>query len=403
MKPVATRLLSVVRLLDVARDRRRSRRTSRPPRSRTIRASASRPASATPATRRSSMELVATMPRAEGFFDPKAPRAASRTPRGNRGGRRGDAGRPVAARPPAAAAAAPAPRRRRRPPARRCRAPRRRRGRAVRRRPRTSPTPTWRSAAPTCSSATSTASTPTTSRTPKKPRLLASVVCPGGQGDMSVHGNLLFMSVEQTRGRVDCGTQGVTDTASAERFRGVRIFDISDISKPKQVAAVQTCRGSHTHTLVTDPKDTANIYVYGSGTGPVRPGEELAGCSAQGAGRGSEHGALQHRRHQGAARGAREGGDRQPPAHLRRREDRRDRRPREGRRPRPRHAGGARDEPVPRHHGLSRGRPRGRRLLGQRHPARHLRSGAPGAPRRRRRTRTSPTGTRRRSTTTAPR
>jgi hypothetical protein len=117
--------------------------------------------------------------------------------------------------------------------------------------------------------------------TPKKPRLLASVVCPGGQGDMSVHGNLLFMSVEQTRGRVDCGTQGVEETASAARFRGVRIFDISDISKPKQIAAVQTCRGSHTHTLVTDPKDPANIYIYGSGTGQVRPGEELAGCSSK--------------------------------------------------------------------------------------------------------------------------
>ena len=115
--------------------------------------------------------------------------------------------------------------------------------------------------------------------TPKKPRLLASVVCPGGQGDMSVYGNLLFMSVEQTRGRVDCGTQGVEETVSADRFRGIRIFDISDISKPKQIAAVQTCRGSHTHTLVTNPNDKANIYVYGSGTSTVRPGEELAGCS----------------------------------------------------------------------------------------------------------------------------
>ena len=113
----------------------------------------------------------------------------------------------------------------------------------------------------------------------KKPKLLASIVCPGGQGDVSVHGNLLFMSVEQTRGRVDCGTQGVPETASAERFRGVRIFDISDLRKPKQVAAVQTCRGSHTHTLVTDPNDKANIYVYGSGTGAVRSGEELAECS----------------------------------------------------------------------------------------------------------------------------
>jgi hypothetical protein len=115
--------------------------------------------------------------------------------------------------------------------------------------------------------------------TAKKPQLFASVVCPGGQGDVSVHGNLLFMSVEQTRGRIDCGTQGVPETASAERFRGVRIFDISDVKKPRQVAAVQTCRGSHTHTLVIDPKDTANLYVYGSGTGTPRPGEELAGCS----------------------------------------------------------------------------------------------------------------------------
>ncbi len=113
----------------------------------------------------------------------------------------------------------------------------------------------------------------------RKPRLIASIVCPGGQGDVSIHGNLLFMSVEQTRGRLDCGLQGVQAPVSAERFRGVRIFDISDLRKPQQVAAVQTCRGSHTHTLVTDPKDATRIYVYGSGTGAVRPGEELEGCS----------------------------------------------------------------------------------------------------------------------------
>src|SRR5581483_11299202 len=113
----------------------------------------------------------------------------------------------------------------------------------------------------------------------QRPKLLASVVCPGGQGDVSVHGNLLFMSVEQTRGRIDCGTGGVEAPVSAERFRGVRIFDISDLSKPKQIAAIQTCRGSHTHTLVVDPNDKANLYVYGSGTSTVRSGEELAGCS----------------------------------------------------------------------------------------------------------------------------
>ena len=114
---------------------------------------------------------------------------------------------------------------------------------------------------------------------PKKPRLVASVVCPGGQGDLSVYGTLLFMSVEQTRGRVDCGTQGVTKPVSADRFRGIRIFDISDLRKPKQIAAVQTCRGSHTHTLLVDPDDKANVYIYGSGTGNVRSAEELTGCS----------------------------------------------------------------------------------------------------------------------------
>src|SRR2546426_1932929 len=114
---------------------------------------------------------------------------------------------------------------------------------------------------------------------PGKPKVLASIVCPGGQGDVSVHGNLLFMSVEQTRGRIDCGTQGVSTPVSAERFRGIRIFDITDVSKPKQLAAVQTCRGSHTHTLVPDLHDSANLYVYGSGTGSVRSAEELAGCS----------------------------------------------------------------------------------------------------------------------------
>jgi hypothetical protein len=112
------------------------------------------------------------------------------------------------------------------------------------------------------------------------PTLRTAYPCIGGQGDVSVYGTLLFVSVEETRGRVDCGAQGVADTVSAERFRGVRIFDIRDIDHPKQVAAVQTCRGSHTHTLVTDPNDYANIYIYVSGTSVVRSPYELAGCSS---------------------------------------------------------------------------------------------------------------------------
>ena len=170
---------------------------------------------------------------------------------------------------------------------------------------------------------------------PAKTTLLTSLVCPGGQGDVSVYKNLLFMSVEMPNGRLDCGVQGFPpepppadedkdkDKASAndkdkdqnsaggkdsdksdkddkdkekkhpipvaqkDRFRGVRIFDISDISNPKQVAAVQTCRGSHTHTLVVDPNDKDNVYIYVSGTSFVRQPEELTGIYGS-----------THRRHQ---------------------------------------------------------------------------------------------------------
>lgn len=143
---------------------------------------------------------------------------------------------------------------------------------------------------------------------PVKIKLITSVVCPGGQGDVSVYGHLLFMSVEAANGRLDCGTQGFPTPAGAtaappsapvdpaspnaaggprrpppppspDRIKGIRIFDISDVSQPKQVADVQTCRGSHTHTLVIDPKDKDNVYVYISGSAGVRPAEELAGCS----------------------------------------------------------------------------------------------------------------------------
>lgn len=110
------------------------------------------------------------------------------------------------------------------------------------------------------------------------PELRSSFVCPGGQGDVSVYGNLLFMSVEESRGRIDCGTQGATGAVNLERFRGIRIFDITDIDNPVQLPGVQTCRGSHTHTLVTDPDDPDNIYIYNSGTSGVRSSLELAGC-----------------------------------------------------------------------------------------------------------------------------
>jgi LVIVD repeat len=112
------------------------------------------------------------------------------------------------------------------------------------------------------------------------PVLKTAFVCPGGQGDPSVYGDLLFISVEETRGRIDCGVPppGAPLPVDPNRFRGVRIFDISDINNPVQLPGVQTCRGSHTHTLVTDPDDPDNIYVYNSGTAGVRSPDELAGC-----------------------------------------------------------------------------------------------------------------------------
>jgi len=131
---------------------------------------------------------------------------------------------------------------------------------------------------------------------PAQAALVTSLVCPGGQGDVSVYKNLLFMSVEMPNGRLDCGTQGFPPeppppaghererrlpAAQKDRFRGVRIFDISDIKNPKQLAAVQTCRGSHTHTLVVDPNDKDNVYIYVSGASFVRQAEELAGCSGE--------------------------------------------------------------------------------------------------------------------------
>ena len=110
------------------------------------------------------------------------------------------------------------------------------------------------------------------------PDLISSVVCPGGQGDVSIVGDLLIMSVEQVRGRVDCGREGVGKDASPERFRGIRIFDISDQSRPKQVGIVQTCRGSHTHSVVSGPSADGKIIVYNSGTSSVRDEEELEQC-----------------------------------------------------------------------------------------------------------------------------
>ncbi len=114
---------------------------------------------------------------------------------------------------------------------------------------------------------------------PSDPSLETTYVCPASQSDVSVYKNLLFVSGEGLGGRVDCGTGGVPDTVSFDRLRGIRIFDAADVANPRYVANVQTCRGSHTHTVVTDPNDTENVYIYVSGSSRVRSPSELPGCS----------------------------------------------------------------------------------------------------------------------------
>jgi hypothetical protein len=113
---------------------------------------------------------------------------------------------------------------------------------------------------------------------PSRPAIKTAYYCPASQSDVSVYKNLLFISGEGLSGRIDCGGQGVRDPVSKERLRGLRIFDISDIANPRNVGNVQTCRGSHTHSLLVDPKDTENVYVYISGSAPIRSAEELPGC-----------------------------------------------------------------------------------------------------------------------------
>ncbi len=115
---------------------------------------------------------------------------------------------------------------------------------------------------------------------PRSPKLETASFCPASQSDVSVYKNLLFVSGEGLTGRIDCGGEGVKEPVSSQRLRGLRIFDISDIAHPKNVGNVQTCRGSHTHTVLADPKDPDNVYVYISGSAGVRSADELPGCSS---------------------------------------------------------------------------------------------------------------------------
>ncbi|HEY4219096.1 MAG TPA: hypothetical protein VGM67_18265 [Gemmatimonadaceae bacterium] len=114
-------------------------------------------------------------------------------------------------------------------------------------------------------------------KNPAKPELLSVIDCVSAQADPSIYGNLLFVSAEGGGNRVDCKKGGVKDPA--DHMAGVRIFDVSNPRAPKLIKNVQTCKGSHTHTIIPDPKDKGVIYIYVSGTQNARPATELAGCN----------------------------------------------------------------------------------------------------------------------------
>ncbi|MEO7102780.1 MAG: hypothetical protein ABI311_05395 [Gemmatimonadaceae bacterium] len=113
---------------------------------------------------------------------------------------------------------------------------------------------------------------------PMSPKITQAYACFTEQGDVSIYGHLLFVSAENTGNRLDCSSQGIKDSVSKERMLGIRIFDVADPMHPRQVADVQTCRGSHTHTLVPDPLDKGVVYVYVSGLARVRSSSEMASC-----------------------------------------------------------------------------------------------------------------------------
>ncbi|WP_455353969.1 LVIVD repeat-containing protein [Streptomyces sp. SYSU K217416] len=99
---------------------------------------------------------------------------------------------------------------------------------------------------------------------PKAPKLVSQVLCPGAQNDVSVSGDLLFLSTDSSRSDNSCAStsQPATEKSSWE---GMKIFDISDKENPQYVAAVETACGSHTHTLVPERR---NVYVYVSSYSP---------------------------------------------------------------------------------------------------------------------------------------
>src|SRR5690606_14275526 len=83
-------------------------------------------------------------------------------------------------------------------------------------------------------------------------------------------------SAEGAGNRNDCAKGGVQNPA--DHMAGVRIYDVSNPRAPRFIKNVQTCKGSHTHTVVPHPTDRGIVYLYVSGNQGARPASELAGC-----------------------------------------------------------------------------------------------------------------------------
>ncbi|MFW5416971.1 hypothetical protein J0910_10155 [Nocardiopsis sp. CNT-189] len=101
---------------------------------------------------------------------------------------------------------------------------------------------------------------------PAEPEIASTVLCPGGQGDVSVSGDLLYFSVDYPRAGEECGA-AESDPTDPNAFEGIRIFDISDKEAPQYVAAVRTDCGSHTNTLLKG-EDGESDYIYVSSYAP---------------------------------------------------------------------------------------------------------------------------------------
>ena len=139
-------------------------------------------------------------------------------------------------------------------------------------------TPTSPSRATTPSSAASTASTIWNISNPSAPTITDLAWCArAARVTCRSTGTCCSCRSSRRAAKKDC--DGSTPAATRRRrFCGVRIFDISNIDAPVQVGQVQTCRGSHTHTLVRPKNDADNVYIYVSGTAGPRNEASLAGC-----------------------------------------------------------------------------------------------------------------------------